>query len=191
MFVSNRAPDMISVFLRQNVEQGQSQKQVSVVTVMGDRGIVHSQKCKALDVAEQHRHRISLEKQSEGILLGFQAAHIGQRHGDEIADGRDADAKVRLATRVPPAVELKPGAAPGIENGDETRKRFAGWKSRAYFREPSPTKLLRGSPHEEGRAIVKRGDLEVARLAPRVAKHGKRDKSVGRRLEHGLDEAEL
>src|SRR5208283_4568775 len=100
-------------------------------------------------------------------------------------------AKVRLATRVPPAVELKPGAAPGIENGDETRKRFAGWKSRAYFREPAPTKLLRGSPHEEGRAIVKRGDLEVARLAPRVAKHGKRDKSVGRRLEHGLDEAEL
>jgi hypothetical protein len=45
MFVSNRVPDMISVLLRQNVEQGQSQKQVSVVTVMGDRGIVHCQKC--------------------------------------------------------------------------------------------------------------------------------------------------
>jgi hypothetical protein len=99
---------MVSVFLRQNVEQGQSQKQVSV---------------EALDVAEQHRYRISLEKQSEGILLGFQAA---------------------------PAVELKPGTATGIENSDERRKRFACGKSSAYFRETAPTELLHGSLHEAG-----------------------------------------
>jgi len=146
---------------------------------MGDRGIVHCQKCKALDVAEQHRHRISLEKQSEGILLGFQAAHIGQRHGDEIADGRDADAKVRLATRVPPAVELKPGAATGIENSDETRKRFACGKNSAYFRETVPTELLHGSLHQAGRAIIECSDQEIVRRAPCVAKDGQRDKALG------------
>ena len=119
---------------------------------MNDRRVVHRQEFQGLGIEEPHRNRIALEKQSERLLLGYQAADIGQRHGEEIAHLHDAYPKVLLI--VQGALEFEVGAAAAVENRDEARQHLARLNLVADFGEMPSAEVFGSSLHDQGGDLV-------------------------------------
>src|SRR5579875_1747647 len=139
------------------------------MAVMGDRSIVHSQKCEAAGVTKKHRNRISFEQQSEGFFPCFQAADVGQCHRNEIANGGDADTQIHLRPGAVRAIELEPRAAAAVKSGDEAGQSSACRKNSAYFGKTAPPEVFGGASHEARCAIIESSNLEINRRTLCVA----------------------